>query len=145
MGAGEAEDREKVVGVEGKAGPAARHDAPAYAVEEDPAACLEDVSDDAEVHWEPDGRLGVACEAVGGRTRWYRLVERPSPAHGPRYVNALSLCQRRPAAPAAPPKRARPAPLLPLSPKLKRARSLASVESFHDLDAAHAPAALASA
>ena len=125
--------------------PAARHDAPAYAVEEDPAACLEDVSDDADVHWEPDGRLGVACEAVGGRTRWYRLVERPSPAHGPRYVNALSLCQRRPAAPAPPPKRARPAPLLPLSPKLKRARSLASVESFHDLDAAHALAELVSA
>ena len=39
----------------------------------------------------------------------------------------------------------RPAPLLPLSPKLKRARSLASVESFHDLDAAHALAELVSA
>ena len=37
------------------------------------------------------------------------------------------------------------APLLPLSPKLKRARSLASVESFHDLDAAHALAELVSA
>ena len=60
-------------------------------------------------------------------------------------MNALSLCQRRPAAPAPPPKRARPAPLLPLSPKLKRARSLASVESFHDLDAAHALAELVSA
>ena len=80
-----------------------------------------------------------------GAPRWYRLVERPSPAHGPRYVNALSLCQRRPAAPAPLPKRARPAPLLPLSPKLKRARSLASVESFHDLDAAHALAELVSA
>ena len=89
----------------------------------------------------PDGRLGVACEAVGGRTRWYRLVERPSPAHGPRYVNALSLCQRQ----ASRPKRARPAPLLPLSPQLKRARSLASVDNFHDIDAAHALAELVSA
>ena len=145
LAAGDADDLEQLLRVEVHPDPAARHDAPAYAVEEDPAACLEDVSDDADVHWEPDGRLGVACEAVGGRTRWYRLVERPSPAHGPRYVNALSLCQRRPAAPAPPPKRARPAPLLPLSPKLKRARSLASVESFHDLDAAHALAELVSA
>ena len=136
LAAGDADDLEQLLRVEVHPDPAARHDAPAYAVEEDPAACLEDVSDDADVHWEPDGRLGVACEAVGGRTRWYRLVERPSPAHGPRYVNALSLCQRRPAAPA---------PLLPLSPKLKRARSLASVESFHDLDAAHALAELVSA
>ena len=133
LAAGDADDLEQLLRVEVHPDPAARHDAPAYAVEEDPAACLEDVSDDADVHWEPDGRLGVACEAVGGRTRWYRLVERPSPAHGPRYVNALSLCQRR------------PAPLLPLSPKLKRARSLASVESFHDLDAAHALAELVSA
>ena len=145
LAAGDADDLEQLLRVEVHPDPAARHDAPAYAVEEDPAACLEDVSDDADVHWEPDGRLGVACEAVGGRTRWYRLVERPSPAHGPRYVNALSLCQRRPAAPAPPPKRARPAPLLPLSPQLKRARSLASVESFHDLDAAHALAELVSA
>ena len=145
LAAGDADDLEQLLRVEVHPDPAARHDAPAYAVEEDPAACLEDVSDDADVHWEPDGRLGVACEAVGGRTRWYRLVERPSPAHGPRYVNALSLCQRRPVAPAPPPKRARPAAPLPLSPKLKRARSLASVESFHDLDAAHALAELVSA
>ena len=34
---------------------------------------------------------------------------------------------------------------VPLSPTLKRARSLASVESFHDLDAAHALAELVSA
>ena len=153
LAAGDADDLEQLLRVEVHPDPAARHDAPAYAVEEDPAACLEDVSDDADVHWEPDGRLGVACEAVGGCTRWYRLVERPSPAHGPRYVNALSLCQRQASsrpkrarpAPAAPPKRARPAPLLPLSPQLKRARSLASVDNFHDIDAAQALAELVSA
>ena len=104
LAAGDADDLEQLLRRRGAPDPAARHDAPAYAVEEDPAACLEDVSDDADVHWEPDGRLGVACEAVVG---WahprYRLVERPSPAHGPRYVNALSLCQRRPAARAPPP------------------------------------------
>ena len=38
-----------------------------------------------------------------------------------------------------------PAPLLPLSPQLKRARSLASVDNFHDIDAAHALAELVSA
>ena len=91
LAAGDADDLEQLLRVEVHPDPAARHDAPAYAVEEDPAACLEDVSDDADVHWEPDGRLGVACEAAGGRTRWRRLVERPSPAHGPRYVNALAL------------------------------------------------------
>ena len=80
-------------------------------------------------------------------TPWWELDSRLAEFQRarPRYVNALSLCQRRPAAPAPPPKRARPAPLLPLSPKLKRARSLASVESFHDLDAAHALAELVSA
>ena len=149
LAAGDADDLEQLLRVEVHPDPvevhpdpAARHDAPAYAVEEDPAACLEDVSDDADVHWEPDGRLGVACEAVGGRTRWYRLVERPSLDRGPRFVaNALSLCQRQ----ASRPKRARPAPLLPLSPQLKRARSLASVDNFHDIDAAHALAELVSA
>ena len=142
LAAGDADDLEQLLRVEVHPDPAARHDAPAYAVEEDPAACLEEVSDDADVHWEPDGRLGVACEAVGGRTRWYRLVERPSPAHGPRLVaNALSLCQRQ----ASRPKRAAPAPLLPLSPQLKRARSLASVDNFHDIDAAQALAELVSA
>ena len=141
LAAGDADDLEQLLRVEVHPDPAARHDAPAYAVEEDPAACLEDVSDDADVHWSTDGRLGVACEAVGGRTRWYRLVERPSPAHGPRYVNALSLCQRQ----ASRPKRAAPAPLLPLSPQLKRARSLASVDNFHDIDAAQALAELVSA
>ena len=142
LAAGDADDLEALLRVEVARDPAALS-APAFAVESDPAAFRQEVPDD--IYWGPDGLLGVACEAVGGRTRWYRLVERPSPAHGPRYVNALSLCQRRPAAPAAPPKRARPAPLLPLSPKLKRARSLASVESFHDLDAAHALAELVSA
>ena len=142
LAAGDADDLEALLRVEVARDPAALS-APAFAVESDPAAFRQEVPDD--IYWGPDGLLGVACEAVGGRTRWYRLVERPSPAHGPRYVNALSLCQRRPAAPAPLPKRARPAPLLPLSPKLKRARSLASVESFHDLDAAHALAELVSA
>ena len=84
-------------------------------------------------------------------------MERPSAAHGPRFVeNALSLCQRQASRPkrAAPApllplspqlKRARPAPLLPLSPQLKRARSLASVDNFHDIDAAQALAELVSA
>ena len=143
LSAGDADDPEALLRVQVHRDPAAQKSAPAFAVESDPAVFRQEVPDD--IYWGPDGLLGVACEAVGGRTRWYRLVERPSPAHGPRYVNALSLCQRRPAAPAAPPKRARPAPLLPLSPKLKRARSLASVESFHDLDAAHALAELVSA
>ena len=140
LAAGDADDLEQLLRVEVHPDPAAS--APAFAV--DPAAFRREVSDDAEVYWGPDGLLGVASRAVG-RNRHFQLVERPSPAHGPRYVNALSLCQRRPAAPAPPPKRARPAPLLPLSPKLKRARSLASVESFHDLDAAHALAELVSA
>ena len=84
---------------------------------------------------------GDAQEAVG-RNRHFQLVERPSPAHGPRLVaNALSLCQRQ----ASRPKRAAPAPLLPLSPQLKRARSLASVDNFHDIDAAQALAELVSA
>ena len=142
LAAGDADDLEQLLRVEVTADPAARS-APAFAVS-DPAAFRREVSDDAEVYWGPDGLLGVASRAVG-RNRHFQLVERPSPAHGPRYVNALSLCQRRPAAPPPPPKRARPAPLLPLSPKLKRARSLASVESFHDLDAAHALAELVSA
>jgi len=64
------------------------------------------------------------------------MVERPGPGRGPRYVNALSLCQRRPAPrPVPQKKRARAAPLLPLSPK--RRRSL--------LDAAHALAGLVGA
>ena len=127
LAAGDADDLEQLLRVEVHPDPAARHDAPAYAVEEDPAACLEDVSDDADVHWEPDGRLGVACEAAGGRTRWYRLVERPSPRARPALrERALALPA---AAGGAAPARARPAPLLPLSPKLKRARSLASRRS----------------
>ena len=139
LAAGDADDLEALLRVEVARDPAALS-APAFAVESDPAAFRQEVPDD--IYWGPDGLLGVACEAVGGRTRWYRLVERPSPAHGPRFVaNALSLCQRQ----ASRPKRAAPAPLLPLSPKLKRARSLASVESFHDLDAAHALAELVSA
>ena len=142
LSAGDADDLEALLRVEVHPDPA--RSAPAFAVDPDPAAFRREVSDDAEVYWGPDGLLGVASRAVG-RNRHFQLVERPSPAHGPRYVNALSLCQRRPAAPPPPPKRARPAPLLPLSPKLKRARSLASVESFHDLDAAHALAELVSA
>ena len=154
LAAGDADDLEALLRVEVARDPAALS-APAFAVESDPAAFRQEVPDD--IYWGPDGLLGVACEAVGGRTRWYRLVERPSPAHGPRFVaNALSLCQRQASRPkrAAPApllplspqlKRARPAPLLPLSPQLKRARSLASVESFHDLDAAHALAELVSA
>ena len=68
LAAGDADDLEQLLRVEVHPDPAARHDAPAYAVEEDPAACLEDVSDDADVHWEPDGRLGVAC-VMDGRIR----------------------------------------------------------------------------
>ena len=138
LSAGDADDLEALLRVDVHPDPAAS--APAFAVESDPAAFRQEVPDD--IYWGPDGLLGVACEAVGGRTRWYRLVERPSPAHGPRFVaNALSLCQRQ----ASRPKRARPAPLLPLSPQLKRARSLASVDNFHDIDAAHALAELVSA
>ena len=51
---------------------------------------------------------------------------------------ALPSDRRRPVAPA---KRARPAPLLPLSPQLKRARPLASVDNLHDIDAAQVPRA----
>ena len=139
LSAGDADDLEALLRVEVHSDPA--RSAPAFAVESDPAAFRREVSDDAEVYWGPDGLLGVACEAVG-RNRHFQLVERPSPAHGPRLVaNALSLCQRQ----ASRPKRAAPAPLLPLSPQLKRARSLASVESFHDLDAAHALAELVGA
>ena len=140
LSAGDADDLEALLRVQVHRDPAAQKSAPAFAVESDPAAFRQEVPDD--IYWGPDGLLGVACEAVGGRTRWYRLVERPSPAHGPRFVaNALSLCQRQ----ASRPKRARPAPLLPLSPQLKRARSLASVDNFHDIDAAQALAELVSA
>ena len=154
LAAGDADDLEQLLRVEVTAAPAARS-APAFAVS-DPAAFRREVSDDAEVYWGPDGLLGVAGRDVG-RNRHYQLVERPSPAHGPRLVaNALSLCQRQASRPkrAAPApllplspqlKRARPAPLLPLSPQLKRARSLASVDNFHDIDAAQALAELVSA
>ena len=156
LSAGDADDLEALLRVEIHPDPAAQESAPAFAVESDPAAFRREVSDHAEVYWGPDGLLGVASRAVG-RNRWYRLVERPSPAHGPRFVaNALSLCQRQASRPkrAAPApllplspqlKRARPAPLLPLSPQLKRARSLASVDNFHDIDAAQALAELVSA
>ena len=141
LAAGDADDLEQLLRVEVTADPAARS-APAFAVS-DPAAFRREVSDDAEVYWGPDGLLGVAGRDVG-RNRHYQLVERPSPAHGPRLVaNALSLCQRQ--ASSSRPKRARPAPLLPLSPQLKRARSLASVDNFHDIDAAQALAELVSA
>ncbi|CAH0374555.1 unnamed protein product [Pelagomonas calceolata] len=140
LSAGDADDLEALLRVQVHRDPAARS-APAFAVESDPAAFRQEVSDDADVYWGPDGLLGVAGRDVG-RNRHYQLVERPSPAHGPRFVaNALSLCQRQ----ASRPKRARPAPLLPLSPQLKRARSLASVDNFHDIDAAHALAELVSA
>ena len=154
LAAGDADDLEALLRVEVARDPAALS-APAFAVESDPAAFRQEVPDD--IYWGPDGLLGVACEAVGGRTRWYRLVERPSLDGGPRFVaNALSLCQRQASRPkrAAPApllplspqlKRARPAPLLPLSPQLKRARSLASVDNFHDIDAAQALAELVSA
>ena len=142
LSAGDADDLEALLRVQVHRDPAARS-APAFAVESDPAAFRQEVSDDADVYWGPDGLLGVAGRDVG-RNRHYQLVERPSLDGGPRFVaNALSLCQRQ--ASSSRPKRARPAPLLPLSPKLKRARSLASVESFHDLDAAHALAELVSA
>ena len=141
LSAGDADDLEALLRVQVHRDPAAQLSAPAFAVEPDPAAFRQEVSDDAEVYWGPDGLLGVACEAVG-RNRHFQLVERPSPAHGPRLVaNALSLCQRQ----ASRPKRAAPAPLLPLSPQLKRARSLASVDNFHDIDAAQALAELVSA
>ena len=156
LAAGDADDLEALLRVEIHPDPAAS--APAFAVESDPAAFRQSrvPDDDAEVYWGPDGLLGVAGRDVG-RNRHYQLVERPSPAHGPRLVaNALSLCQRQASRPkrAAPApllplspqlKRARPAPLLPLSPQLKRARSLASVDNFHDIDAAQALAELVSA
>ncbi len=137
LSAGDADELEALLRVQVLPDPAAS--APAFAVESDPAFRHE-VPDDADVYWGPDGLLGVTSRDVG-RNRHYQLVERPSPAHGPRYVNALSLCQRQ----ASRPKRARPAPLLPLSPQLKRARSLASVDNFHDIDAAQALAELVSA
>ena len=142
LSAGDADDLEALLRVQVHRDPAARS-APAFAVESDPAAFRQSrvPNDDAEVYWGPDGLLGVAGRDVG-RNRHYQLVERPSPAHGPRLVaNALSLCQRQ----ASRPKRAAPAPLLPLSPQLKRARSLASVDNFHDIDAAQALAELVSA
>ena len=154
LAAGDADDLEALLRVEVARDPAALS-APAFAVLSDPATFRQEVPDD--IYWGPDGLLGVACEAVGGRTRWYRLVERPSLDGGPRFVaNALSLCQRQASHPKraapAPPlplspqlKRARPAPLLPLSPQLKRALSLASVDNFHDIDAAQALAELVSA
>ena len=139
LSAVDTDDLEALLRVEVHPDPTAS--APAFAVESDPAAFRREVSDEADVYWGPDGLLGVAGRDVG-RNRHYQLVERPSPAHGPRFVaNALSLCQRQ----ASRPKRARPAPLLPLSPQLKRARSLASVDNFHDIDAAHALAELVSA
>ena len=141
LSAGDADDLEALLRVQVLPDPAARS-APAFVVS-DPAAFRREVSDYAEVYWGPDGLLGVAGRDVG-RNRHYQLVERPSPAHGPRFVaNALSLCQRQ--ASSSRPKRARPASLLPLSPQLKRARSLASVDNFHDIDAAHALAELVSA
>ena len=142
LSAGDADDLEALLRVQVHRDPAARS-APAFAVEPDPAAFRQEVSDDADVYWGPDGLLGVAGRDVG-RTRHYQLVERPSLESGPRFVaNALSLCQRQ--ASSSRPKRARPAPLLPLSPQLKRARSLASVDNFHDIDAAQALAELVSA
>ena len=139
LSAGDADDLEALLGVQVHRDPAARS-APAFAVS-DPAAFRREVSDEAEVYWGPDGLLGVASRAVG-RNRHFQLVERPSLDGRPRFVaNALSLCQRQ----AWRPKRARPAPLLPLSPQLKRARSLASVDNFHDIDAAQALAELVSA
>ena len=147
LSAGDADDLEALLRVEVHPDPAAQESAPAFAVEADPAAFRQGSrdsrvpDDDAEVYWGPDGLLGIASRAVG-RNRHFQLVERPSPAHGPRLVaNALSLCQRQ----ASRPKRAAPAPLLPLSPQLKRARSLASVDNFHDIDAAQALAELVSA
>ena len=156
LSAGDADDLEALLRVQVHRDPAAQKSAPAFAVESDPAAFRREVSDDAEVYWGPDGLLGIVGRDVGPN-RHYQLVERPSPAHGPRFVaNALSLCQRQASRPkrAAPApllplspqlKRARPAPLLPLSPQLKRARSLASVDNFHDIDAAQALAELVSA
>ena len=142
LSAGDADDLEALLRVQVHRDPAARS-APAFAVESDPAAFRQEVSDDADVYWGPDGLLGVAGRDVG-RNRHYQLVERPSLERGPRFVaNALSLCQRQ--ASSSRPKRARPAPLLPLSPQLKRARSLASVDNFHDIDAAQALAELVSA
>ena len=139
LSAGDADDLEALLRVEVLPDPAAR--SPAFAVEPDPAAFRREVSDDAEVYWGPDGLLGIVGRDVGPN-RHYQLVERPSLDGGPRFVaNALSLCQRQ----ASRPKRAAPAPLLPLSPQLKRARSLASVDNFHDIDAAQALAELVSA
>lgn len=133
LAAGDSDDLEQLLRIDvrpdccgGRAGP--------HIVEEDPLACLQEVSD-ADVHREPDGNVGVIVEAENEQT-WFRMVERPGPGRGPRYVNALSLCQRRPAPrPVPQKKRARAAPLLPLSPK--RRRSL--------LDAAHALAGLVGA
>ena len=143
LSAGEADDLEALLRVQVHRDPAAQLSAPAFAV--DLAAFRQNsrVPDETEVYWGPDGLLGVTSRDVG-RNRHYQLVERPSLESGPRFVaNALSLCQRQ--ASSSRPKRARPAPLLPLSPQLKRARSLASVDNFHDIDAAHALAELVSA
>ena len=139
LSAGDADDLEALLRVQVHRDPAADDSAPAFAVESDPAAFRQEVPDD--IYWGPDGLLGVAGRDVG-RNRHYQLVERPSLDGRPHFVaNALSLCQRQ----ASRPKRARPAPLLPLSPQLKRARSLASVDNFHDIDAAQALAELVSA
>ena len=143
LSAGDADDLEALLRVQVHRDPAAQLSAPAFAV--DLAAFRQNsrVPDETEVYWGPDGLLGVTSRDVG-RNRHYQLVERPSLESGPRFVaNALSLCQRQ--ASSSRPKRARPAPLLPLSPQLKRARSLASVDNFHDIDAAHALAELVSA
>ncbi len=142
LSAGDADDLEALLRVQVHRDPAARS-APAFAV--DLAAFRQNsrVPDETEVYWGPDGLLGVTSRDVG-RNRHYQLVERPSLESGPRFVaNALSLCQHQ--ASSSRPKRARPAPLLPLSPQLKRARSLASVDNFHDIDAAQALAELVSA
>ena len=147
LSAGEADDLEALLRVQVHRDPAAQLSAPAFAV--DLAAFRQNsrVPDETEVYWGPDGLLGVASRRVG-RNVHFQLVERPSLDRGPRFVaNALSLCQRQaPLLPLSPQlKRARPAPLLPLSPQLKRARSLASVDNFHDIDAAQALAELVSA
>ena len=86
LAAGDADDLEALLRVEVARDPAALS-APAFAVESDPSAFRQEVPDD--IYWGPDGLLGVACEAVGGRTRWYRLVERPSAEHVAEFLEAI--------------------------------------------------------
>ena len=74
---------------------------PSFAVEGDPIADVEEVSDDADIYWSPehDGLCGVAVHTVhsrgDGAAHWYRLVRAPGPLKsrrdGPQVEN-LNFC-----------------------------------------------------